>query len=176
MSVYPATAYGQGLYESSSTRKAKLGTEIVFDTTQGPVCARYMSNANAATLASGYVVAHASAYGGVDTAPLAATNAVGNHIAGVLCATMAISGYGWVAYKGPVTALALATTKSSTVNGLIGTVHSAAANLSYMVSSIASGVEREMNLGRAIGRFGGATTNIATSGGAGPLYLNLHWR
>jgi hypothetical protein len=174
MSLYPA-AVRQGLYEASTTKHHKPGTVNQFDTDLGIVEAVYVTNAIAGSIASGTPVHLTSTDYGVATAGhVVSTGAL--PVVGVLCASLAASSDGggaWAAYRGRVTAIKMVgTTTSGAINALMGTVHSVGGSVQTVATTLAIGSAQQW--GRLLGNFGGATSDVATSGGAG-LYLNL-WR
>jgi hypothetical protein len=114
MSIYPQAAAGQGLYDTSDVPKAKLGTEMSFQTDQGVVYARYMQNLNGtSTIAAGFGVGFQGSGYGFDTAKLNNASAELMFFAGIAVTSHAASAYGWVVYKGPVTNIQLAATLAS---------------------------------------------------------------
>ncbi len=176
MSLYPIPAVGpQGLYDASATSLThRPGTRAQFDQTEGIVDAVYVSNSVATSLAAGTPVVLGNGKYGVATADLA--GAYGAHaIIGVLCASLGVSSAGggaWAAYRGPCTAIKVVATQASTINGFIMTAHSAGGSMETVASSIISSGKAQY-WGRRLGHVGGATTDIATSGGNGPAYVML---
>lgn len=173
MSMYPAPSVSQGLYESSATRKMPLGYRHAHFTDQGIVEAVYVSNGNAASVAAGMVQGHGLVYGAVDTAVLANTGAIDPRVAGINCASFPIGGFGWVAYRGPVTVMSLAA--SATSGAFNNVIYTAATNglLGTVATTIGTAGNADFNLYLGIGH--GATTNVASSGGGGAI-INLFWR
>jgi hypothetical protein len=180
MGLYPIEVANQELYTSSTTKKHRIGTRAIFDTVNGPVEAVYVRNANAGTLAAGLVVHHSATPWVCNTTLYAATNdTIGTvGMVGVLCASLpgsATEAYAWAAVRGPITAMNVAATvASSDHNGVLYRINLGTANLATVVSTLATGGEiPRVNI---VGLGGGATTTIATSGGAGPAFVNVFWR
>lgn len=117
--MYPAVS-PQGLYETSTTKKMELGTEMAFRNTDGTLTlARYVKNDAGTTLAAGLVVAWAGAAGEIGGA--VATNTPPQLVAGGLAASVADGGYAWVIYRGKQTnASASASTASSAGDRALG--------------------------------------------------------
>lgn len=115
MSLYPQAAAGQDLYDVSDVPKAKLGTEMSFQTPYGIVSARYMQHVGAATQAAGYGVGFAGSGYGFNTAQLNNASAEMQFFAGIAVGayTVATGYYGWVVYRGPVTNIQLGATYAS---------------------------------------------------------------
>lgn len=175
MSLYPAPITPQGLYEASTTQQIPTGTRAQFDRDEGVVDAVYVSNSVATSLAAGTPVYTVNGKYGVGTANI--DHASGAYkIAGVLCASLAASsdntGGVWAAYRGPCTAIKIVATQASTINGAIVTAHSAGGSIQTIATTLAAGSAQ--NWARALGIVGGATSTIATSGGAGPVYVHLN--
>jgi hypothetical protein len=176
MTMYPAPVTAQGLYAASATEQVHpTGTRAQFDETEGIVDAVYVSNSLATSLAAGTPVYTVNGKYGVGTANI--DDAAGAYrICGVLAASIGVSSAGggaWAAYRGPCTAIKIvATEASSDVNGKLVTAHSAGGSMQTAATTAASNVAQVW--GRILGIVGGATSTIATSGGAGPVYVHLN--
>lgn len=140
MSLYPAPATAQPLYETSNIRRHDLGNICQFQTPNGAVEAVYVRNNNAGSIAAGLCVAWgATGFGYADTAPLATAAPADQMIIGGLAASLAASsdgGYGWVIRRGPQTNVFHAATLASSA-GARALVHSSNAALSTSVSTVA---------------------------------------
>lgn len=137
MSHYPTPAAGQGLYEVSSTRKAKLGTVATFQTDDGIVEARYMQNQAGATLPAGGLVSYEPTGQGKIGGAFA-TNTPMNFLAGGLAASMAsgTNQYGWVIYKGPQTNVSASASTASSAGQRV--VFAKAADIAVAAATYAS--------------------------------------
>jgi hypothetical protein len=180
MSRYPAAAAGQGLYEASLTQKAELGAVHAFEGTYGPVWAQYVKNNNAASIAAGFPVGLAwdvdADPWAVDTAAVA--NSLGPVLGGVICASMqgtATSlgggGYGWMAFRGPITNLQLAASLDSNVVSYVTVNASALGALLGSAGTMGSAA----HYARIIGIVGATASNIsrASNAGASGSFVNL---
>ncbi len=131
MSTYPAAA-GQGLYESSATQKHELGTEYIFEAADGaPVWARYMSNGETTSVAAGLICAYGNTWGKFATAYASTGHYRG--LAGGLAASCAVSGYGWVIFKGKQT------------NASMNSSHASAAGMFFLRPGAAGGLISELS-------------------------------
>jgi hypothetical protein len=188
MGKYPVTVAAQGLYEVSTVQRHELGTTHVFDTTLGPVWARYVKNNNAAAILEGYAVAQAavltdSPYAVNTFANVSFARAPGM-VAGVMCASMqgtATSlgggGYAWCAYQGPITNAHFAASYDSNVFSYV-TVNSA--SLLAVVATSQGSVVSVLGPSAIIGQLGATASTItrasAGTGGSAGSYLFLLWK
>lgn len=180
MALYPIEVPASSLYTTDTVRRHKVGTRAIFNTVNGPVEAVYVKSANASALAAGLAVHHSATPWNVNTTLYAATNnTIGTlGLVGILCASLpgtATEAYAWAAVRGPITALNVgATLASSDHNGTLYRINLGTANLVTVAATLATGGEiPRVNI---VGLGGGATTTIATNGGAGPAFINLFWR
>lgn len=181
MPGYPIEVTAQDLYENSTTQKHEIGTRGIFKTDNGLVEAVYVRNASSATLVRGFAVHHGATPWNVNTTHYGNTNATMGTLGlvGVLCQSLpgsATAAFAWAACRGPITALNVAATVASgNHNGVLYGINAGTGNLVSLVSTLATG-NAEITRGMILGLGGGATSTIATSGGAGPAYVNLAWR
>lgn len=181
MGLYPIEVPAQELYSSDTTRNHRLGTRAIFSTDNGPVEAVYVKNATTDSLGVGLCVHHSATPWAVDTSLFGATNnAMGTlGLVGVLCASLpgsATESYAWAACRGPITSINVAATSaSSNHNGGIYAINAGTANAVAVAATLATG-NAEITRVHVLGIGGGATTTIATTGGAGPAFINLNWR
>ena len=182
--LYPVAVPATALYSTDTTRRHKIGTRGIFQTVNGPVEAVYVKNANTATINAGSPVHHSGTAWAANTTLYADTgsNALAGSLIGVMCASLpgsATEAYAWAAVRGPVTAMRVAATAaSSNHNGVLyginlGTDANMASVAATAVVTVASVVNNRLMV---IGIGGGATSTIATSGSAGPAFINLFWR
>ena len=181
MGLYPIEVANQDLYTASTTKKHRVGTRAIFDTVNGPVEAVYVKNASASTLIAGLALHHGATPWVCNTTLFAVTNPTMGlaGLVGILCASLpgsATEAYAWAAMRGPITAINVKeTVASSNHNGVLYAIQAGSANLQTIISTLVTG---EATFGRhlVVGMGGGATTTIATTGGAGPAFINLFWR
>jgi hypothetical protein len=187
MSLYPIEVPAGELYSTSTTRRHQLGTRAIFKTTNGPVEAVYVTWGSATSIAQGHFVHHDDVSAlpwVVNTTLYGATNATpgGGALVGMLCASYPASTasvvYGWAAVRGPVTAINVAATAVSTNhNGTLYGIQAGSANAASQADTqLVTVASNNFNRTLIVGMGGGATSTIATTGGAGPAYINLFWR
>lgn len=180
MSIYPQAAAGQGLYETSDTPKAKLGTIMSFQTDQGVVYARYMQNrangtATTGSIAAGFGVGYeGGANYAFNTAVLNNASAEMQFFAGVNAASHTNLAYGWVVYAGPVTALQIGASFASSAGLQTLSLNSAgryATKASTAVNSLAIDLLAAHAILRAI------TVSSTTGGASGSGFVaEIYWR
>jgi hypothetical protein len=80
--------------------------------------------------------------------------------------------------RGPVTAINVAATAVSTNhNGTLYGIQAGSANAASQADTqLVTVASNNFNRTLIVGMGGGATSTIATTGGAGPAYINLFWR
>jgi hypothetical protein len=177
---FPIPTTKQAITASSATALYSQGDEGVFETDEGFVHAVYCKNANAGSLAAGFVVAHAWDNDGgpfaIDTAPLANVSAMRANVVGVLLASMTTGGFGWVAYRGPVTNALLAQNVAS--NALLYVTANTAARLASVATSINSVASNQLYNQVVMGRYGATASTIsrASTTQVAGHYVNLFWK
>lgn len=187
MALYPIQVPAKSLYETSTTKHHDLGTRAIFETVNGPVEAVYVKWGSATSIAKGHFVHQDDVSGTpwvVNTTLYGATNCTPGVAAlvGVLCASYPASTasvvYGWAALRGPVTAVNIAATAaSSDHNGTLYGIQAGSANAASQADTqVITVASNNFNRTLIIGMGGGATSTIATTGGAGPAFINLFWR
>jgi hypothetical protein len=164
---FPTAAVQQAIDATSTSALYSVGTQTVFSTDEGFVHAVYCKNANAASLAAGFVVAHAWDN---DGGPFAM------NVIGVLLASVTTGGFAWVAFRGPVTNALLAENVAS--NALLYVTANTAARLASVATSINSVASNQLYNQVVMGRYGATASTLsrASSTNVAGHYVNLFWK
>jgi len=173
MSIYPQAAAGQGLYETSDVPKAKLGTEMSFQTDNGVVYARYMQNSNGtSSIAAGFGVGFAGSGFGFDTARLNNASAQMNFFAGIVATSHSGSYYGWVIYKGPCAAPNLTASVASSAATRAMAMDSAGR---WITTVSTAATDNWLAAGRVLGCLR-TNANTFTTGPATNQIMDIYWK